>query len=50
MKYIKLFENFEHEDWELLSMSPYELRELLISEIEQFGPNIAVLKEHGATE
>lgn len=45
MKYIKLFENFDFEDWELISKNPYELRDILTSEIESFTPNIKLIEK-----
>jgi ankyrin repeat protein len=45
MKYLKLFENFEFEDWELVSKSPYELRDILTSEIESFKPDMKLIEK-----
>lgn len=44
MKYIKLFEEFKFEEWEILSASPYEIEKAIVDEINKKTSDIEYIK------
>lgn len=44
MKYIKLFEEFKYEDWEIISASPYDIQKAILDEINKKDTDIDYIK------